>query len=68
VAEDALAPADRRATCPLCGGAVPWSGNPARPFCSMSCKLIDLGAWLDERHRVPGPPLSTSAELPPADE
>jgi len=24
-----------------------------RPFCSERCRLIDLGAWLDEGHRIP---------------
>jgi endogenous inhibitor of DNA gyrase (YacG/DUF329 family) len=42
-----------RAGCPRCGAAVTWSGNPARPFCSITCKLIDL-EWLDETYRVPG--------------
>lgn len=35
-----------------------WVGNPARPFCSVTCKLIDLGGWLDQRYRVAGEPLS----------
>ena len=26
------------------------------PFCSERCKLLDLGAWLDEEHRIPGEP------------
>jgi len=26
------------------------------PFCSERCRLIDLGKWLDEEHRIPGPP------------
>jgi endogenous inhibitor of DNA gyrase (YacG/DUF329 family) len=30
----------------------PWEGNPHRPFCSLSCRLIDLGVWLDERYRI----------------
>lgn len=41
--------------CPTCGKAVNWS--PAerwRPFCSERCKLIDLGEWLTEEHRIPG--------------
>ena len=25
-----------------------------KPFCSERCKLIDLGAWIDECHRIPG--------------
>ncbi len=27
-----------------------------RPFCSKRCADIDLGRWLGERYRVPGPP------------
>jgi endogenous inhibitor of DNA gyrase (YacG/DUF329 family) len=25
-----------------------------KPFCSERCKLIDLGDWIEERHRIPG--------------
>lgn len=28
-------------------------GNAHRPFCSLTCRLIDLGVWLDERYRIP---------------
>ncbi len=36
--------------CPTCGKELEWSkSNPYRPFCSERCKLIDLGAWLDEK-------------------
>ena len=32
-----------------------WDASSAfRPFCSERCKLIDLGAWLTERHAIPG--------------
>ncbi|HET7875597.1 MAG TPA: DNA gyrase inhibitor YacG [Methylomirabilota bacterium] len=48
----------REPRCPTCGGAVAWRGNPHRPFCSVTCRLIDLGVWLDERYRVPGRDLS----------
>ena len=48
-------PTPRIVTCPTCGGRVKWSpGNAFRPFCSERCKLIDLGAWADEQHRIPG--------------
>jgi endogenous inhibitor of DNA gyrase (YacG/DUF329 family) len=33
---------------------IAWSGNPHRPFCSLACRLIDVGVWLDERYRVAG--------------
>ena len=42
-------------TCPHCGQKNTWTKeNPSRPFCSPRCKLIDLGAWADEQHRIPG--------------
>jgi endogenous inhibitor of DNA gyrase (YacG/DUF329 family) len=31
-----------------------WRENPHRPFCSLTCRLVDLGQWLDERVRIPG--------------
>jgi endogenous inhibitor of DNA gyrase (YacG/DUF329 family) len=43
-------------TCPTCRAATPWQGNPHRPFCSLRCRLIDLGIWLDERYRVDAEP------------
>jgi uncharacterized protein len=40
--------------CPTCGKAVIWSSESTwRPFCSERCRLIDLGDWLDENHRIP---------------
>lgn len=44
--------------CPRCGQPARWAAdNPSRPFCSERCKLIDLGAWATESHRIPGDPL-----------
>jgi endogenous inhibitor of DNA gyrase (YacG/DUF329 family) len=44
-------------SCPTCGKAVPWRDEERwRPFCSERCKLIDLGDWLTEEHRIPGDP------------
>lgn len=40
--------------CPSCHEPVTWEGNPSRPFCSERCRLVDLGAWVTERYRVPG--------------
>lgn len=40
-------------TCPTCRAATAWNGNAHRPFCSFTCRLIDLGTWLDERYRIP---------------
>lgn len=39
--------------CPTCGKPVPWTpASRWRPFCSERCRLIDLGDWLDEKHRI----------------
>jgi endogenous inhibitor of DNA gyrase (YacG/DUF329 family) len=54
----------RRVRCPRCGAGCDWSGNPNRPFCSLACRLIDLGGWLDERYRIAGARLSTDSESP----
>jgi len=27
---------------------------PFFPFCSKRCKLVDLGQWFNEEHRLPG--------------
>ena len=59
------------APCPTCGGrASLGEDNAARPFCSIRCKWVDLGRWLDGTYRVPAededdlPPPG----LPPADD
>lgn len=41
--------------CPTCGKDVEWSeAEKWRPFCSERCRLIDLGEWANETHRIPG--------------
>ncbi len=45
--------------CPICRRPVVWEGNASRPFCSERCRLLDLGAWVSERYRVPGEPVET---------
>lgn len=54
----------RSTRCPRCGTPVAWQENPHRPFCSLACRLIDLGIWLDERYRIEGGslPSESSAE------
>jgi uncharacterized protein len=43
-------------TCPTCGKTVAWTpASHWRPFCSERCRLIDLGEWLDEGHRISEP-------------
>lgn len=46
----------RMVRCPQCGKIVEYrTDNPSRPFCSPRCKLIDLGAWAEERYAITGP-------------
>jgi len=40
--------------CPVCRKPS-RPAEPGFPFCSKRCRLIDLGAWLDERYRVSRP-------------
>jgi len=40
--------------CPTCGKKVEWSEQSKyRPFCSLRCKQIDLGAWAEEEYVIP---------------
>jgi len=53
--------------CPTCGKPVLWSNQQRwRPFCSERCKLIDLGEWLDETHRIAGD--TTASDGPDTDQ
>jgi hypothetical protein len=41
-------------SCPACGTKHQYDiKSSARPFCSERCQLIDLGAWSQERYRIP---------------
>ena len=43
--------------CPTCRGPVPSrEENRSFPFCSESCRAVDLGRWFTGSYRVPGPP------------
>lgn len=46
----------RRGRCPTCARVTAWDDNPQRPFCSFTCRLVDLGIWLDEGYVVPDEP------------
>jgi len=45
----------REVKCSGCGKKGLWLELPSGPFCSRRCKLLDLGQWLDEEHRISGP-------------
>lgn len=43
--------------CPTCQKTITYSKeNPFRPFCCERCKLIDLGDWASEGHKIDGQP------------
>ncbi|MHC4788152.1 MAG: DNA gyrase inhibitor YacG [Planctomycetota bacterium] len=53
-----MCPETWRVRCPNCGKeVVRASGSDPDffPFCSERCKLIDLGRWFDEEHRIEEP-------------
>jgi len=48
--------------CPQCEKKVPWQDEQQwKPFCSERCKLIDLGEWASEGHRIAGDPENTES-------
>lgn len=49
--------------CPTCGKKTEWSEqNRFRPFCSLRCKQIDLGAWAEEKYVIPAADPNGDAE------
>jgi len=57
-----------RVKCPTCRRELQWESAPYRPFCSERCRLIDLGAWLSEKHAIPGESESSENGDPSATE
>ena len=52
--------------CPTCGRRVAYTAdNRCRPFCSLRCKYLDLGAWADGRRVLPGDPQGEEEAVPP---
>lgn len=50
--------------CPTCKRPVDWTpGSPYRPFCSDRCRLVDLGAWLTEQHKIPDENPTTDEDM-----
>jgi endogenous inhibitor of DNA gyrase (YacG/DUF329 family) len=51
-------------SCPICRRALPTDRpTPTQPFCSVRCKTIDLGNWLDDRYVIAGPALDDAEQL-----
>jgi len=54
--------------CPICKKMVLWNDDfPYRPFCSDRCRLIDLGDWASENHKIAGDSLNVTSEETPDD-
>ena len=52
----------RKVRCPQCASFTEYRPeNPYRPFCSERCKLIDLGAWAEERYAIAGAEVQADA-------
>ncbi len=51
-------PPGKLVRCPRCRQVLaPGADHSAFPFCTERCRLIDLGAWMDEAHVLgDGPP------------
>ncbi|MCK5649110.1 MAG: DNA gyrase inhibitor YacG [Gammaproteobacteria bacterium] len=47
--------------CPTCSTKHDYyQSKPWSPFCSERCRLIDLGAWAGEEHRIKGESIPVS--------
>ena len=51
--------------CPICRKIV-LASDPEFPFCGERCRLIDLGAWLSEKHAIPGAASETGEDSSPS--
>ena len=45
----------KKTKCGTCSKMVARDGNKFYPFCCERCQQADLGRWLTEEYRVPGP-------------
>jgi endogenous inhibitor of DNA gyrase (YacG/DUF329 family) len=55
--------------CSICRKPVaPRAGNPAFPFCSKRCRLVDLGRWLGDEDRVPARQADEQEDELPSDQ
>ena len=53
--------------CPICKKVV-TSKDTEFPFCSDRCRLIDLGAWLSEKHAIPGESVTPPEDPSPSED
>lgn len=51
--------------CRRCGKLIRYeklAAAPYFPFCSERCKLLDLGQWFGEEHRIPAEPSKAASK------
>ena len=49
--------------CPACKKQVRERGdNESFPFCAERCRMIDLGDWLMENHKIPSDSVDATSE------
>lgn len=48
--------------CSQCGCPIQEPEKSTLPFCSERCRMLDLGAWLDEQRGLPFEPDDDSME------
>jgi endogenous inhibitor of DNA gyrase (YacG/DUF329 family) len=69
--DDCFGAMGKAVQCPTCKRTGDWLAGAFGPFCSHRCRLIDLGKWLGEEHRISDPlrseHLEKYAELPPGE-
>lgn len=44
-----------RVNCPICGRPNDFFADPVGPFCTVRCKQVDLGNWLNEEYKISEP-------------
>jgi uncharacterized protein len=54
--------------CPICKREFDPAQTVAMPFCSVRCRSIDLGRWLDEQYTLPLVPDPEEDETPVEDQ
>lgn len=53
-----------KVNCPECNKEVPWQNSQQwKPFCSERCKLIDLGEWATEGHKIVGEAVDVELDI-----
>ena len=56
--------AARAYRCVICHRLLGGGEDRWFPFCSERCKWVDLGRWLGEAYRIPGPAVAAETEAP----